>query len=704
VTAEETFRIGVDVGGTFTDFLLVGDGGTRLAHKTGSTPSDPAIAVTTGLSEIAGALDRTPRAFLEQVELIVHGTTVSTNALLTRRGARSGLLCTTGFRDVLPLRDGRREEPYNNRLPVPVPLVPRYVRIGVAGRMDYEGHEVLPLDEDQVVEAAELFRREGVEAVSVCLLHSPANDAHERRAAEILRQLLPAVDVTVSSELLPQVGVFDRTSTTVLNAYVAPIITRYIESLTTRLRGAGFSGVLLLMQANGGLATPPEYARRAVLSLLSGPAAGPVAGAAVLSPLGMRDCITVDMGGTSFESSVVVDGQGLLMTDGWVDRWRLAFPMVDIHTIGAGGGSVAYVTEGGLLRVGPYSAGADPGPACYGQGGERATVTDADMVLGYVDPATFLGGRMSLDVGAAEKAIRLDVADPLGLDLLEAAAGVFDVVNVNMSAGIREVTLNRGIDPRDLPLVVAGGAGPLHAASIAAEMGIPIVVVPRESSILCASGMLLSDFRHDFVRSRRVLFDDLDPQELARMWEGMVEEGRATLLGEGIAEAALSFAPSLDLRYRRQWYELNVPLDPAALERPDLDEIAGAFHRLHELRFGYSTPGGRVELINVRLSAFGRTERPAQPELPRGATRAAEAIGERRAWSPRARGLVPTAVHDGAALGPGARLDGPAIVELTNTTIVVPDGFGLVVDSAGSFVLFAAEREEELLARLASGG
>lgn len=703
MTAPETFRVGVDVGGTFTDFLVVGGGVTRLAHKTGSTPSDPAIAVTTGLSEIAGLLALAPAAFLERVELIVHGTTVSTNALLTRRGARSGLLCTTGFRDVLPLRDGTREEPYDNRLPVPVPLVPRYLRIGVAGRIDYEGREVTPLEEGQVVEAAEQFRREAVEAVSVCLLHSPANDDHERRAAEILRQLLPTVDVTVSSELLPLVGVFDRTSTTVLNAYVAPIITRYIESLTSRLEGAGFSGVLLLMQANGGVATPPQYARRAVLSLLSGPAAGPVAGAAVLSPLGMRDCITVDMGGTSFESSVVVDGQGLLMTDGWVDRWRLAFPMVDIHTIGAGGGSVAYVTEGGLLRVGPYSAGADPGPACYGRGGERATVTDADMVLGYVDPATFFGGRMSLDVGAAEKAIRLDVADPLGLDPLEAAAGVFGVVNVNMSAGIREVTLNRGIDPRDLPLVVAGGAGPLHAASIAAEMGIPIVVVPRESSILCASGMLLSDYRHDFVRSRRALFDELDPGDLAGMWQGMVREGRATLLAEGISEAALWFAPALDLRYRRQWYELNVPLDPSAIETLDLDAIAEAFHRLHELRFGYSTPGGRVELINVRLSAFGRRERPARPDLPRSATRAGQPIGERPAWSAPVRRMVRTAVHDGSHLGPGARLDGPAIVELSNTTIVVPDEFGLVVDSAGSFVLFAVEREEWLLGRLAGG-
>jgi N-methylhydantoinase A len=698
-----TYRVGIDVGGTFTDFLLVADG-TRVTHKTASTPSDPAEAVINGLGEIARLLGQSLPGFTAGIDLMVHGTTVATNALLTRQGARSGLLCTGGFRDVLPLRDGTREEAYDNRLPVPTPLVPRHLRLGVGERLDYSGQVLQPLDEAAVRQAATAFRGAGVEALSVCFMHSPTNPRHERLAAEILREELPGVRLTVSSELLPQLGYFDRTSTTVLNSYVAPIMARYVASLTGRLAAAGFGGTLLLVQSNGGVATPEEFSGRAVLSLLSGPASGPVAAVEALAPLEARDCITVDMGGTSFDSAVVKDGRPLVMTDGWVDRWRLALPMIDIHTIGAGGGSVAYVTSGGLLRVGPFSAGADPGPACYGRGGERATVTDADLLLGYLAPGSFLGGKMALDARAAARALERDVGAPLGLDLTEAAAGVYDVVNVNMMAGIEEVTLNRGLDPRDFPLVVAGGAGPVHAAAIARELGIPLLVVPRESSILCAAGMLLCDFRHDFVRSCKALLREIPARDLRALWSSMRREGVDALRREGLAERDARLLPSLDMRYRGQWYELNVPVDASTWRRPSREAIRAAFDRMYETLFGYATKEMPVEVLNVRLSVIGSTAKPGVDVRATAPTDAMPApLGSRPVWSASNRALVPTPVYDGGRLGPGARLGGPAVIELTTTTIVVPDEFDAVVDPLGSFVLYLRTRADLLPPALLEG-
>jgi N-methylhydantoinase A len=694
-----TYRIGIDVGGTFTDFLVVDMEGGRLVHKTPSIPADPARAVLEGLSEIAGGLGLEPASFAASIELIVHGTTVATNALLTRRGAVTGLLCTEGHRDVLPLRDGMREEPYNNRLPVPIPLVPRYRRIGIGERLDYAGREVRPLPDDQVREAAVTLGGQGVEAVAICFVHAATNPEHERRAAEIVREVLPGVHLTVSSELIPQLGLFDRTSTAVLNAYVAPIMTRYVSSLTSRLAAGGFTGLLLLMQSNGGVAAPAEVSARAVGSLLSGPASGPTAGLLVTAPLDFDHCITVDMGGTSFDAAVVKDGRPLVMTDGWVDRWRLALPMVDIHSIGAGGGSIAYVTSGGLLRVGPASAAADPGPACYGRGGRRATVTDADLLLGYLAPDSFLGGRMRLDRDAAKLAVEEDVAGPLGLDTLRAAAGVFQVVNVSMAAGIREITLGRGLDPRDFPLVVAGGAGPIHAAAIAAEMDIPVLVVPRESSILCAAGMLMCDFQHDYVRSRKALLDDLEPDELGSLWDQMRTEGLATLRREGLSADRAGFVPSLDLRYRRQWHELNVPVEPSFIDDPDRTAIEKAFHGRHEDLFGYATPGTSIEVMNVRLSVTGRTDTVGLPSLAGGTTDPAGALlGERAAWSQRESAMVSTPVYDGAQLGRGAQLAGPAIIELATTTVVLSERYRLMVDRLGSFVLYLPSHQREVRA------
>ena len=693
-----SYRVGIDVGGTFTDFLLLGEDDVRVAHKTSSTPGDPSQGVVTGLRDIAAGLGLELVELLRRVDVIVHGTTVTTNAVLTGGGARTGLLTTHGFRDVLALRDGTREEPYNNLLQPPRPLVPRYLRVGVRGRIDYRGEEVEPLDETGVRAAAEIFRAEGLEAVAVSFMHSPANPSHELLARELLRELLPGVYLTASCALLPQVRLYARTSTATLNSYVGPIITRYLDTLTRTLAELRFGGVLLIMQSNGGVATPAEVSRRAALSLLSGPASGPTAGLWQLEPHGLRDCITIDMGGTSFDAALVKDGQPLVMTDGAVARWRLGLPMIDIHTIGAGGGSIARVDEGGLLHVGPQSAGAFPGPACYGRGGTEPTVTDADLVLGYLGTDAPLAGGLRLDVAAAEEAIQRSLARPLGLSTEEAAAGVYDVVNVTMATGVREVSIRRGLDPRDFPLVVAGGAGPLHAASIAVELEIPLLVVPRESSIFCAAGMLMSDFKHDFVRACKAPLAELKPERLNSLIAEMIAEGRQTLGRERVATDAIEERAALDLRYVGQWHELTVPVEVPV----DLERVARDFHRQHDLLFGYSSPEMPIDVLAARVTSGGKTAKPAALELAGGgAGPEAARTGARPVWAPVERRLVETPVYDGSSLGTGAELTGPAVVELENTTIIVPGGCGLAVDRFGAFVLHTSERGRELASRLA---
>lgn len=693
-------RIGIDVGGTFTDFLVVEEDGTRQIHKTSSVPSEPSQAVLNGLAEIAESRGMTLGAFLDGVSTIVHGTTVTTNALLTRRGAKVGLLATDGFRDVLTLRDGRREEPYDNRLAQPTPLVSRQLSRPVRGRVDWSGREVEAVVEDDVRAAAALFREAGVEAVAVSFMHSYANPSHEELAAKVLAHELPGVYLTTSHELLAQVRYYPRTSTTVLNAYVGPIISDYLRTLTEKLAAVEFGGLLLLMQSNGGVATPEELARRAALSLLSGPASGPTAGLVVVAPHGLDRCLTVDMGGTSFDAAVVFDGEPLVMTDGVVDRWAIALPMVDIHTIGAGGGSIASVDEGGLLRVGPASAGARPGPVCYSRGGTLPTTTDADVVLGFVDPDSFLHGGMTLDRDAAFRAIEEHIARPLGLDVIEAAAGIYDVVNVNMAAGVREITVRRGLDARDFPLVVAGGAGPVHAAAIASELGVPVMITPRESSIFCAAGMLICDFKHDFVRSHKARLAELDLGTLVSLWADMASTGVEILAGEGIAADAVSFAPSLDMRYKGQWYELSVPLGIEQMTTPDADVMAESFTRMHDTLFGYRSDGMPIDVLNVRLSVVGRTAKPSF-RLDVGLAARQEARKATRAiWSTRQRAMVDVGVFDGHRMAPGATLIGPAVVELGTTSIVVPDEYDLVVDDAGSFVTFLRDQAERVRATL----
>ncbi len=686
-------RVGIDVGGTFTDFLVVDDRGAARVFKTLSTPEDPSRALLQGLVEIAESYALNVEQLAQQIDVIVHGTTVTTNAVLTRGGAKTGLLTTRGVRDALEMRRGIREEQYNNRFTNVEPLVPRYLRAPVRERLDRDGAALTPLDESDVLAAAELFAKEGVKAVAVCFMNAFANPAHELRAEALLRRKLPDAYLSVSSTLLPAIRFYDRLSTTVLNGYVGPKLRAYIDALLQKLAQVKFTGVLLIMQSNGGTVAPEIVRERAAMTLLSGPAAGPRAGLFYASIHGLSNCITVDMGGTSFDAAMLRDGAPLFVTEGEIDRLRLALPMLDITTIGAGGGSIGWIDKGGLLRMGPQSAGAMPGPVCYGRGGTQPTCTDVDVVLGYLPPNEFAGGRIKLDVGAARAAIET-VARPLQLTMEQAAVGMARVIDANMAAGVRAVTVKRGYDPREFPLVVAGGAGPQHCCAICTELDIPLFLVPRQSSIFCAAGMLMSDLVHDDVRSIPGGLDEVTPKANAAV-QDLIAAAKATLAAEHVTEAEMRFAPSLDMRYVKQYHEVNVPFSFGE----SAQAIAARFHAEHDRLYGYHLAEQKtaLEVINLRLRAVGLSKKPVFPDSPRrGADPAGARKGSRRAWVPERQAFEDVPVYDADKLLHGMRLDGPASVDQANTSLFLSAAYSLVCDRFGNYVGYRRDRKDAL--------
>jgi N-methylhydantoinase A len=685
-----SYTIGIDVGGTFTDFVVAGDDGRELLpHKSASTPHDPSEGVLCGLGEIAERLGLTQTEFLRDVPLIVHGTTVTTNAVLTERGAKTGLLTTEGFRDVLEMRRGvrSRKHLYDNKYVAPRPLVPRDLRLPVTERVDVSGAERTPLDLESLRAAVEKLKHEQVDAVAICFMHSYANAEHEQQARAIVAEALPDAFLSVSSDVLPQVRLTNRVSTTAMNSYVGPVLRGYIDQLVARLGETSFGGVLLVMQSNGGVATPDIVARFPATTVLSGPAAGPVAGLATVRARGSSDCLVVDMGGTSFDASIVKDGEVGLTREGEINRHLISLPMTDIHTIGAGGGSIGWIDEGGLLHMGPQSAGADPGPVAYGRGGTQPTCTDADLVLGYLDPAYFLGGRMHLRADLAREAVEHEIAGPLGLGVVEAAAAMYEVINLVMAAGTKDMALQRGYDPRELPLVVAGGAGPVHAGMIALELEIPLVVVPRLSSVFCALGMLLADLRHDFVRSFSSLWSAFDVDAARTHLDAMVARGMESLEHEGVAPQDRAAVAAADLRYLGQHHEVTVPFAVEDLSDDGLGRIEQAFHTRHEELYGFASPGRRMEVVNLHATVIGRRPRHELTAPAPGAGAAEK--GVRKAYVPSTGRMESVPVYDGDRLTTGQRLAGPVIVEESTTTVVVPQGFDLELDSSGSFVLEA---------------
>lgn len=703
------YKIGIDVGGTFTDFLLTFEDGNSEIFKVLSTPDDPSIGLMNGLEEMAKAEDSHIEEFIKDVKTIVHGTTVTTNAVLTRKGAKTGLLTTKGVRDALEMRRGIREEQYNNRYTNVEPLVPRHLRFPIEERLDYKGDVVRPLKESDVLEAAELFKEEGIEAIAICFMNSFANDAHESQTARIIKEQMNGKSgksspyLTVSSEFLPSIRFYDRISTTVLNSYVGPILKSYLTSLIGKLESIGFQGILLIMQSNGGVVSPEIAMDRAAVTLLSGPAAGPVAGIEYTSIQGYDDCLTIDMGGTSFDAALIKDKTPLVTTEGEINRLRIALPMLGIVTIGAGGGSIGWVDEGGLLRMGPQSAGSKPGPACYNLGGELPTCTDADLILGYLDKDFFAGGKIPLNYDRAEKAIKEKIADPLGMDVVEAASGMYRVINVNMASGVREVSVKRGHDPREFPLVVAGGAGPVHACMIALELEIPVMIIPKESSIFCAAGMLMSDLKHNFVRTYSTHLNKIDLRKFRSLFQEMEKEAVELLKSENIPEGSVKHIYSLDMRYVKQYHEVNIEITKEEVEKGEIESIVSKFHPEHNRLYGYSLEEERtpIELINLRLSSIGKTRKPEFRQEKYDQKDPSHALKKKRqVYLPLKNIFEEVPVYDGHKLRYGNKIEGPALIEQLNTTTFITPEYNVICDKYGSYTMYLKTKEEEFKEKL----
>jgi len=697
------YKLGIDVGGTFTDFLLVDEHGDHYIFKSLSSPKSPSIGVAKGLSDIAGFTNMSLEDFLNKVEIIVHGTTITTNAVLTRSGAKTAFITTAGFRDILNMRRGLRDRQYDSRYNPPEPFVKRRDCYTVEERIDCEGNVLKPLNEEMAKSVIDAIKQNDYEAIGVSTLFSFMNPENERRLGEMLHEAFPDKYISLSSEILPQLRVYERNSTVALNAYVGPILSRYLERVEKNLFEGTFEGTLLIMQSNGGVMSPEMGARFAVNTLLSGPAGGPVNGLFVGEIHGLDNLITVDMGGTSFDVCLINNRQPAVTTEGEIGGYRVALPMLYIETIGAGGGSIASVDAAGMLQVGPQSAGADPGPACYGKGGKEPTVTDVDLILGYLDPDYFHGGAMKLDKVAAASAIQEKVAEKLGMSVNEAAAGIYRMININMALGVNLVSVAKGHNPRDFALVVAGGAGPIHAAMIARDQDIPLIIVPRGSSVFCASGMLMSDLKHDYVHTYTVEIDKLDRDRANGICEELLDEAKSALKKEGILEERIEAVFTVDIRYLGQFNEVNIrlPMSQAGEVRDeDIKYLIELFHRTHDTLYGYSMPGAELELINIRLQAVGETEKPRFKPTPRQDQDASKALKNNRQVFFE-EDFINTPVYDGLVLRHGNMVFGPAIVEEPTTTIVVPPDFDLICDSYDNYIMYRKEqRLDDIIAQL----
>jgi N-methylhydantoinase A len=668
------FRIGIDIGGTFTDFSVADEHGDTYLWKEPSRPDDPLGAIVDGLRASAAARGLTLDALLAQTRLLVHGTTVATNMVIQRNGPRVGLVCTRGFRDVLFFRDAFKPERFNIRISPPEPFVDRYLRVGVTERIWSDGSIVTPLAEDEVREIAQHFRANGVQAIALALLWSIVNPVHEQRVAAILREELPDVYIVSSADVLPEIREWERTSATVLSAYVLPGVDGYLRRLESTLRAEGLGSAPLIMQLNGGCASIDDILRRPIYVLHSGPAAAPAAATYHAQRSGLEDLITVDMGGTSFDVCLIRGGAPARSRSLQVELQPVGVSGVDVHSIGAGGGSIAYVDPGGALRVGPRSAGSVPGPSAYGLGATEPTVTDANVVLGYIAPESFLGGRRELRADLAAAAVQEHVAAPLGLDTVHAAAGIVRVVNTNMAAAIRAASIERGYDPRMFSLLVGGGAGGLHASALANDLGIAQVVIPRDAGTLCAFGMTVTDVRHDFVKAAPFLSGSMDPAALQQVFDELEADGIGRLRADGFEEPEMVLERSVDARYPGQVHELTVtvPSPGRPMSAEDVAELEQIFHDEHERQFNYNRLELEVEFLHWRTGAVGRTPAGGRVDTP-GVPAEAEAalIGTREIYVATTQSLEPVNVYQAERLGDGAFVTGPAVIAGDTTTILL---------------------------------
>jgi N-methylhydantoinase A len=671
------FAIGIDVGGTYTDLVAIDERGAMVFAKSPSTPADQSVGVMAGLDELARRLNLTRAQMLSATDRIVHGTTVATNALLERKGAKVALLTTEGHRDVIEMREGLKPDRYDLRSPPPEPLVPRELRFGIRERLKADGSTAIALDDRSLDEAIGGIKRAGATSVAICLLHSYLNPVHEIAAAERVRRELPEASISRSSDVLPQIKEYERVSTTIVNAYVGPLVRHYLSRLEQRLVEAGFKGGLFIVLSHGGMAPVHEAARMAAGTVLSGPAGGVSGARRCAELLGISDLVPFDMGGTSTDISLISEGRASLSADGMLAGQRIALRSLDIASIAAGGGSIASVDAGATLRVGPESAGSVPGPACYGNGGLAATVTDANVVLGYLDPAAFMGGKRPLDTGAAEAAVDR-IATALGLSRIEAASGVYRMINLKMADGIRLMTLRRGVDPRRFALLSFGGAAGLHTLEVARELGIKRIIVPLAASVLSAWGMLTSHLRYEASRTHYATGSRISPAEAREIFAQLEEEATGRLRTWFGGE--ISVERSAEMRYGEQVFEIDVPLDDVDWSAASLiEQIEHRFHRRHEELYTYSSPGQEVVFVNARVAAIGQVASHAEGTKP-ASSAPLRAARTRQAYFGEWREVPVYALE---SLAPGQSLEGIAIIEAETTTIVVNEKDRVRVNALG---------------------
>jgi len=687
--------IGVDVGGTFIDIVVIDRERGIRADKVLTTPADLSVGIVQGLAKVLG--DHVREAVSRS--RIVHATTTATNALLQHQIPRIGLVTNRGFRDVLEIRRHARPDVYNHRLEMSTPLVPRDLRLEVGGRLDHRGEVLQPLDLADVEAAVATLRDARVASVAVCFLHAYARPEEEHRVASALRAALPGVYVTCSAEVCPEFREFERTSTAVVNAAVMPLVDTYLARLERELQGLGYARDLYIMQSSGGMMRAGDIRRFPVNIIESGPAAGVVAAAAIGRETGRRNVISFDMGGTTAKAALIHDGRIELSTEyevggtrhgaqgggGYGTGYPIRVPFMDVVEVGAGGGSIAWIDEAGSLRVGPRSAGAEPGPVCYGFGGTEPTTTDANLLLGRLSADYFLGGEMKLDVAAVERAMQQRVAGPLGMTVEAAASGIVDVSNALMVRALRRVSIERGRHPGDYSMVAFGGAGPLVACHLAEELGIPEVIVPPLPGVASAVGLLGSDIRHEFRQAFFGRLDALDVAAANALLDRLAGEGRSAVRATGVTDDDIVLQPVADLRYVGQAYELRIELPALPLDRATLDETTRRFHAEHKRRFAYDMPSRGIEVVSLKVTATGRVGAPAA--TPLRASGAPPAPKGRRPVYFRATGRVDCPVYERSGIALDACVDGPAIIEQKDSTTVLPPGWRLTVDSHGHLLL-----------------
>ena len=683
------YRLGCDIGGTFTDFVLLDDAtGEIRVHKCLTTPGDPSDAVEEGIVGLSQAVP----GVTGRLDEVIHGTTLVINAILERKGAATALITTLGFRDVLELGREIRYAPYDVFAEFPEPLVPRPLRIEVNERVRADGTVLRPLDEEGARAAIEDLVAAGVESIAVCLINSFENPEHERRIQELIREIAPHADVSISYDVLPQIREYERTSTTVTNAYVKPLTGRYLSGLRSRLGSLGFDGRLFIMLSSGGITSVDTAAEYPVRIIESGPTAAVIAGQHFGERFGLPEMFCFDMGGTTAKSCLIQGGvAGVVPTFevGRVQRFMkgsglaIQVPVVDLMEIGAGGGSIARVSRLGTLQVGPQSAGAQPGPICYGQGGTEPTVTDADLLLGYLDPAYFLGGELQLDLEAARRGIMQRIAEPLGVSFLQATWGIHDLINETMAAAARTHIAEKGGNPSQVTVTAFGGAGPVHATGLARKLGAPRLLVPPNAGVGSALGFFTAPRAFDLVRSHKVGLQTADLSEIEAIFRSLEAEGVRTL-GEAPGSSRVSFERSVDARFVGQGSETAVPLPPGDLTSLAHAELRARYDRVYERLYGRTYPDSPVELVSFRVRASLPQRLLELPVLPAGNGDARAALkGHRPAFSGRAKDFVPFAVYDRYLLGPGACFEGPCIIEERESTVVVGEDSTVSVDEFG---------------------